>query len=234
VTSLGEIRVASLRDEVTRALRGAIASGEIEPGRVYSAPGLAQRLGVSATPVREAMLKLAGLGIVDPVRNRGFSVRPLTQHDLDEVLELRGLVEPPLLAGVAGRLGAATTDALRRAAARARRAVLAGDLRGWAEHDGELYLGLVGAAGNAPALELLTGLRDYAGLYGLLPAVAAEHRAELAARQEAVLDAVAGGSREATERAVRDHLALTHRAWSSVLAGRRDAADGAPAASASR
>jgi hypothetical protein len=39
---------------------------------------------------------------------------------------------------------------------------------------------------------------------------------------------VAGGSREATERAVRDHLALTRRAWSAVLAGRRNAADVAP------
>jgi len=52
------LRAGSLREQVTRALEAAIVDGELEPGVIYSAPGLAERFGVSATPVREAMLDL--------------------------------------------------------------------------------------------------------------------------------------------------------------------------------
>ncbi|MFD8019876.1 GntR family transcriptional regulator, partial [Streptomyces lavendulae] len=53
-----------LRDQVGHALRAALIAGELRPGSVYSAPGLAAELGVSATPVREAMLDLAREGLV--------------------------------------------------------------------------------------------------------------------------------------------------------------------------
>ncbi|HSA52260.1 MAG TPA: GntR family transcriptional regulator, partial [Yinghuangia sp.] len=65
----------SLREQVARAIRAALVAGEMRPGVVYSAPGLATRFGVSATPVREALLDLAKDGLVEPVRNKGFRVR---------------------------------------------------------------------------------------------------------------------------------------------------------------
>src|SRR4051794_17309245 len=90
-----------LRDKVTHALRAAMISGEMRPGRVYSAPALAADLGVSATPVREAMLDLAGEGLVEAVRNRGFRVTELTDRDLDEYTEVRALIEVPTVGRVA-------------------------------------------------------------------------------------------------------------------------------------
>ncbi|HEX3648251.1 MAG TPA: GntR family transcriptional regulator, partial [Pseudonocardiaceae bacterium] len=58
---------ASLREQVTEALRAALVSGALRAGVVYSAPGLAERFGVSATPVREAMLDLVQAGLVEAV-----------------------------------------------------------------------------------------------------------------------------------------------------------------------
>src|SRR5258708_10515794 len=52
------IRADSLREQVSRALEAALVAGELQPGVIYSAPGLAEQFGVSATPVREAMLDL--------------------------------------------------------------------------------------------------------------------------------------------------------------------------------
>lgn len=63
-----------LRDQVGHALRVALISGELEPGQVYSAPGLAEDFGIFATPVREAMLDLVREGLMEPVRNKGFRV----------------------------------------------------------------------------------------------------------------------------------------------------------------
>ncbi len=68
------LTTANLRGQAVEMLRASIVAGELEPGEIYSAPALAERLGVSATPVREAMLDLAKDGLVEPVRNRGFRI----------------------------------------------------------------------------------------------------------------------------------------------------------------
>ncbi|MGN6600433.1 MAG: GntR family transcriptional regulator, partial [Actinomycetes bacterium] len=85
----------SLRERAADALRAALVAGEMRPGVTYSAPSLAAQFGVSATPVREAMLGLAKEGLVEAVRNKGFRVTELSDRDLDEITELRSLVEVP-------------------------------------------------------------------------------------------------------------------------------------------
>ncbi|NEC19489.1 GntR family transcriptional regulator, partial [Streptomyces parvus] len=64
----------SVRGQILDALRAALVDGELVPGQVYSAPALGARFGVSATPVREAMQRLAVEGAVEVVPNRGFRV----------------------------------------------------------------------------------------------------------------------------------------------------------------
>jgi len=64
----------SLRGEAVRRIRAAIIYGEIAPQEIHSAPALAARMGVSVTPVREALLELTSRGMVEQVRNRGFRV----------------------------------------------------------------------------------------------------------------------------------------------------------------
>ena len=60
------IERSSLRAEAVRRIRAAIIYGEIAPGEIHSAPALAARMGVSVTPVREALLELTNRGMVDP------------------------------------------------------------------------------------------------------------------------------------------------------------------------
>src|ERR1700674_5827123 len=79
----------SFRDQVRRALEAALVAGELKPGELYSAPALGERFGVSATPVREAMLALAKDGFVVAERNRGFRVVEMSEADLDEISQIR-------------------------------------------------------------------------------------------------------------------------------------------------
>ena len=64
------------------------------PGIVYSAPALAQEFGVSATPVREAMVDLCSEGLVETVRNKGYRVTEVSDKDLDDITDLRLMIEP--------------------------------------------------------------------------------------------------------------------------------------------
>ena len=66
----------SLRESVTESLRAAIIAGTLKEGTLYSAPALAAAFGVSATPVREAMMDLTREGLVETVKNKGFRITP--------------------------------------------------------------------------------------------------------------------------------------------------------------
>src|SRR4051794_31361244 len=83
----------SLRDMVLRRVRADIVSGHAAPGTMYSVPTLAEELGVSTTPVREALLELSHSRLITPVRNRGFRVEATTLEDLRNGFALRELLE---------------------------------------------------------------------------------------------------------------------------------------------
>ena len=103
----------SLRARVAMALRAAIRSGVLAPGTVYSVPVLAGRFGVSATPVREAMLDMVNDGLVEAVPNRGFRVVAVSSAELQHVAEVRLRLEPIAIADLAGRLTALEIEGLR-------------------------------------------------------------------------------------------------------------------------
>ena len=93
-------RATSLRDQVSESIRAGLISGELAPGQIYSAPQLAAQMGVSATPVREAMLYFEREGMVTKMRNTGYKVTELSDDILDGAAEARILLEVPTMAKV--------------------------------------------------------------------------------------------------------------------------------------
>lgn len=83
-------------EHVFDQLRRAIETGELEPGELYSATSLGEQLGVSRTPIREASLELARLGMVRIERNRGIRITATTVESLLEGFEVRLMLEVPL------------------------------------------------------------------------------------------------------------------------------------------
>lgn len=104
-------RPHSVREAAYSHLRGAILTGSLLPGVRISEPGLAQELGVSRTPVREALQRLAQEGLVELLPGKGARVRVLSAEEVREVYDVRALLE-----GEAAALAAqnATEDELKR------------------------------------------------------------------------------------------------------------------------
>lgn len=209
----GLARSESLRDGALRILRNAIVSGEIRTGELYSATALARQLGISASPVREAMLTLVNDGILEAVRNRGFRIVPLDDRDLDEIVDLRVMLEVPAVRRLAD---ADITDSLPRLhqlATSIEDAGARGDIDGFLAADREFHLSLLSLTQNGRLVELVARLRDQTRLYGLnaladrglLDATAAEHHR--------ILDALRDGDGTAVERLMTDHLAHIKREW---------------------
>src|SRR5256885_5192358 len=196
----------SLREQVANALRAAVISGQLAPGVVYSAPALAATFGVSATPVREAMLDLAKEGLVEAVRNKGFRITELSEQDLDELTELRMLIEVPSTTRLAGRLDAAALAELRELAAAIEAGAAAGDLIGYLEADREFHLTLLGHTGNRHLVELVGELRSRARLYGLGRLAGSGVLADSAREHATLVDLIGSGDATGTESLIRQHI----------------------------
>ncbi len=119
----------SLSSQIHDELLNRIQNGGIGPGDRLVDTGIAQELGVSRMPVREALLRLANDGYVVST-SRGFILSPLTHQDILDIFELRRLLEPRAAAHAARALTDADHAALTVALGQARTAIAAGDVAG--------------------------------------------------------------------------------------------------------
>ncbi|MET9801588.1 GntR family transcriptional regulator [Streptomyces sp. NPDC006368] len=207
-----------LSDRVAHALRAALISGELRPGEVHSAPGLATRFGVSATPVREAMLELAREGLVEPVRNKGFRITEVSERDLDQYTQLRALIEVPTVGAVTG---SSVTDAATRRQLEALRPVAEEivtsardhDLIGYLDADRRFHLSLLSLSGNDRLVETVGDLRKRSRLYGL---TALDERGLLVAsarEHHELLDLMVAGDAAGAEACMARHLGHVRSLW---------------------
>lgn len=206
----------SLRDQALTAIRHALVTGQIVPGVVYSAASLAAELGVSNSPVREAMLALVDDGLMEVVPNRGYRAVALTATDLAEIAQLRLFLEVPA-AGLAARAGVGDRlSELKELVEVIEQTAADGDVGGNLDADRRFHLLLVDACGNRRLTDQVARLRDRTRLYNLrnlaetgdLVASAAEHRPLLAA--------IASRDRTTAENLMRAHLAHIITDWSTT------------------
>ncbi|PSK96653.1 DNA-binding GntR family transcriptional regulator [Haloactinopolyspora alba] len=203
----------SLREQVADALRAAVVAGEMVPGQVYSAPTLAARFGISATPVREAMLDLAKQGLVDVVRNKGFQVTEVSGADLDQITEIRLLLEPPAAAAAATVATEDDVAALRPLARAIVDAAAAGDLIAYVEADREFHVRLLTIGGNPRLVEIVKDLRAQTRLYGLAGLAERGHLADSAEEHLRMCELLADGDAHGLEKLVRIHIGHVRHEW---------------------
>lgn len=204
-------RPLNLRETVMEKLRTAIVTGELAEGEMVSAPALGSALGVSATPVREAMMDLAREGLVETVKNKGFRVTTVSDRELDNITEIRLLIEPATVARVVGLIPEAGFAELERIADECLAAAEAEDLHGYLLADRAFHSAVLDYAENPQLAELATSLRRRTRMYGLnalaknnqLPMSAKEHhqlierlRAGDAAGAEALMTCHIGHARD--------------------------------------
>ncbi|WP_367319635.1 GntR family transcriptional regulator [Streptomyces sp. HUAS ZL42] len=206
---------SSYRERVADALRAALVAGELRPGEVYSAPMLATRFGVSATPVREAMLDLAKEGLVDTVPNKGFRVTAVSERQLDEYTHIRALIEIPTVVELTRTADAVSLEALRPAAREIVQAAVAGDLIAYVEADTRFHLGLLALGGNAHLVEVVGDLRKRSRLYGLTALVESGRLLASAEEHLELLDALIARDDSKVREVMVRHIGHVRGLWAA-------------------
>jgi DNA-binding GntR family transcriptional regulator len=199
----------TLADAVAQSVRAGVAAGELVPEQTYSVYQLADLLGVSRSPVREGLLRLAEAGLVEIIRNRGFRVLPPRAHDIEEIIGIRLALEPP-----AARLAAEQATDAQHAALRATLDTMAaaarrGDDAAFWPADRALHDLLLRASGKPRTAAIVAHLRSTTALLGPPTTASGRTLAEIHAEHEPVVTAVLARDGAAAEAAMRAHLEAT-------------------------
>lgn len=155
-----------LREQALAIIRDAIISGELAEDRIYSAARLAKQLGISLSPVREAMMALVTEGTVEAVPNRGFRLVPVTEADLEEIIRIRVLLAVPAareLAESTAKAGA--VNRLRELAEATVTAAESGEIAEFYTQDRRFHEALLEYGLGARAAAISLRLRDQSRLY---------------------------------------------------------------------
>lgn len=149
-----------LRDVVFHTLRRAILKGELKPGERLMEIALAEKLGVSRTPIREAIRKLELEGLVIMMPRRGAQVANITKKDLNDVLEVRIGLENMAIEKACKLITQEQLEQLRKAGREFEYTLQQGDLTQLAEADVNFHEIIYQASDNARLNQMLNNLRE--------------------------------------------------------------------------
>lgn len=179
-----------LRDVVFNTLRKAILKGELKPGERLMEIALAERLGVSRTPVREAMRKLELEGLVVMIPRRGAQVANITEKDLNDVLEVRIALENLSIENACARMTEEQLEQLWEAAKIFERTMADGNLVKLAEADVAFHEVIYQSSDNRRLNQVLNNLREQIYRYRVEYLKEDEARNRLVKEHEEITDAI--------------------------------------------
>jgi DNA-binding GntR family transcriptional regulator len=199
------------RERAYRHLRETVLVDPAVQGTFLNEVDLAQDVGVSRTPVREALLLLVAEGLVEMVPKRGAYVPPLSGRQIRELMELRTLLEQHA-ASVTLAQRSVPVEAMRAALAEQERLLTAGpcDAREFIEWDRRFHQALVDAAGNELIAHTYAGLRTRQVRVGVAALFRATDRQRAVCTEHTrIVDALDSGDEAAAHAAIADHLRIT-------------------------
>lgn len=209
--------VESIADRVEETLKQRILCGELAPGSIAVEPDLAKEFGVSKTPVREALQRLAFQGHVTILPKRGYLIRSMGLSDVLELIEVRTLLEPHVAAEASRHPG---FYAAMRSELDLQHTLALENAERSMEHGRAFHETLALAGGNSRIAETLKrSLNETARAYHIVPGMRPYlcSSSELA-EHEAIFAAVSSGDSEEARHAMLGHLQSIRRAVVSQFA----------------
>lgn len=214
------------RQAIVESLLGDIFHGRLRAGQHLVTQALADRFGVSHTPIREALIALAGVGIIDLLPNRGAVVRAVTAREAREVLQVRRVLECQATRSACGRIDLGTLHALAddlRRLIHAPSASITEFIHEARRTDSLLHELIAGSCGNAFLARELGRLRILFRAFRDVSYEQHEARndsrrlAEEAHEHLAIVEALLAGDAGAAAAAMANHLRSGLRYWTRAM-----------------
>lgn len=195
-----------LRDVVFNTLRQAILTGELKPGERLMEIHLADRLGVSRTPIREAIRKLELEGLVTMIPRKGAQVAKITEKNLKDVLEVRRALDVLTVKLACDRMDEETKAELLKACDEFARVVKKNDTKDITEADVGFHDIILKSTGNDRLIQLVNNLAEQMYRYRLEYIKDSAYHDRLVKEHEAIYQAIIDGDKEKAAKAAVLHI----------------------------
>ncbi|SEF40644.1 GntR family transcriptional regulator [Jhaorihella thermophila] len=201
-----------------RRLKAEIRANRLPPGFQATEPEIAARMGMSRTPVREALIQLQAEGLVELIPRRGARVLPVSVDDMREIYEILTALEPDAAAGVAER-GATRAELapLVRATDDMEAALAADDLEAWAEADDRFHTALLDLHGNRRMRDFAAQLYDQAHRARMVTLRLRERPVRSTREHREMLERLRAGDAKGARRVFRAHRKRAARELLEIL-----------------
>lgn len=195
-----------LRDVVFNTLRKAILTGQLKPGERLMEVHLANRLGVSRTPIREAIRKLELEGLVIMIPRRGAEVARITEKSLKDVLEVRRALDALSVELACDRIVEADLERLREACRHFEKVAKGADASVIAKADVSLHDIIVEATGNRRLQQLVNNLSEQMYRYRFVYIQEESRHDNLVAEHREIYESIASRDKERASAAAKLHI----------------------------
>lgn len=203
---MAELNKISRVSDAYARLKDEIRTNRMPPGFQATEPEIALRLGMSRTPVREALIRLESEGLVEIIPRRGARVLPINVSDMKEIYEILTSLEPDVAANLAARKPTgAELRPLEKATADMEAALERDDLDAWAEADDRFHHHLLDLHGNRRLKEFVMELNDQAHRSRIVTLRLRDKPVKSSREHREILEHIRQGNGDAAREAFRAH-----------------------------
>jgi len=199
----------NIDQEVYEAIAERIISGALPPGARITEEELAEQLGVSRTPIREAMKSLAKVELIELLPRRGAYVRQLSQVDLNEIYEIREILEGMVARLALDHVTREDLESLKEKIASCRRDLAEGRAESFLDADESLHSLLLERCPNVRLRKMLKSLNNLVRYFRVQVAKDIGRAAEAVEEHDAIISALEARDADALEAAAKNHIRIT-------------------------
>ena len=200
------------------ALRDSILSNTLTSGIIYNEKNLAQQLGISRTPVREALLELSSQGLIEFLPRKGVVVNSFKEEDINEIFELRHIIETHTFKKACLQSDTADLTEMEQCVENQRRiAMESGDITQFMGMDRAFHMAFARLTGNKRLISIMDNIRDILHIMGSYALSLEGRMTEVVLEHEKILNAVKVGDTATTLTLLSDHLDQSKAAVSHKL-----------------
>lgn len=201
----------SLKELAVQSIKKAIFDRKLEPGVLYSDVAIAKTLGISKTPVREALIDLASRSLMVHEPRKGFKIRQLTEEDVRNLYDYREMLESAVISRLVPRITPQETENLGHILTERKKAGKSTSQMSSIMADRLFHLRLAELCGNPYLLNAIQQVRDLCDLAGVRSLQTIGRTDEAQREHEALFEMIKRRSINGARHAMEDHLRSTCR-----------------------
>jgi len=213
-------RAKSLKERTYDKLKELIITGTLEPGELQNEMRLAEALGVSRTPVREALLELGREGMVVFIPGKGVEICKLTTKQVREVFEIRRIIEGYIIKKITARLTDADIQEIDRSIRNQEKMLRKTERPAFIEYDKQFHLYLASKIGNQQIESILDNLRDQMHLMGIRAVEDDSRMKQVIDEHRTIFSALKEGNPQKAFNALINHLENTEKTIAHRIAAK--------------